>query len=198
MLYSSKVQQRRHISGRTPVRIRSRRGVSRWPALLLCATEQPCGQPKRHDLMERGVKRSTSRLLQRHETAGRFERVLAACSKGHSGRVGCAVGQRRLRMVSSPGTRNIPGMAATARHPPRRGMSCADGARAPASRPDGPMRRAGAAPQRKSARSGAPKRGTDIPGGASVRAGHPGARRGRSREDCGGAKNAPLRIGGQP
>jgi hypothetical protein len=57
-LYSSKVQQRPHVSGRTPVRIRSPHGVSRWPALLSHATEQPRGQPKRHDLIDRGVKRS--------------------------------------------------------------------------------------------------------------------------------------------
>jgi len=57
-LYSSKVQQRRRISSRTSVRIRSPHGVSRRLALLRHETDRPCGQPKRHDLLERGVKRS--------------------------------------------------------------------------------------------------------------------------------------------
>jgi hypothetical protein len=56
-LYSSKSQQRPHISGRTPVRIRSPLRSLSLAALLFRATEQPCGQPERLELIERGAER---------------------------------------------------------------------------------------------------------------------------------------------
>jgi hypothetical protein len=81
-LYSSKVQQRRRMSSRTSVRIRSPHGASRRLVVPGHETYRAVDQQKRHNHSSawRQVVRVTAAT--RREATDRFARVLASCARG--------------------------------------------------------------------------------------------------------------------
>jgi len=153
-LYSSKVQQRPHISDRTPVRIRSPCGVSRWPALRCM--------------------RLSSRVASRNAMA-----LLNVASRGP--RNGCYGGTRQLaelnvylppvqqvsRSAHGAAGSELRGSAGTPGGAERPGAGT--GARSPGARARVTSGRIG---ERKQARSGAPLRAWRSPAHAGAR-GHP-------------------------